>query len=40
VLSFTLDIADRFLIIEKGRFVHTDKRENVDAERIMRYLTI
>jgi urea transport system ATP-binding protein len=40
VLSFTLDIADRFLIIEKGRFVHTDRRENVDADRIMRYLTI
>ncbi|MFM0229910.1 urea ABC transporter ATP-binding subunit UrtE [Paraburkholderia sediminicola] len=40
VLTFTLDIADRFLIIEKGRFVHSDRRENVDADRIMRYLTI
>ncbi|TDV35862.1 amino acid/amide ABC transporter ATP-binding protein 2 (HAAT family) [Paraburkholderia caballeronis] len=40
VLAFTLDIADRFLIIEKGRFVHADRRENVDADRIMRYLTI
>ena len=40
VLHFTLEIADRFLIIEKGRFVHGDRRENVDAERIMRYLTI
>jgi urea transport system ATP-binding protein len=40
VLTFTLEIADRFLIIEKGRFVHSDKRENVDADRIMRYLTI
>ncbi|WP_434106755.1 urea ABC transporter ATP-binding subunit UrtE [Paraburkholderia caffeinilytica] len=40
VLTFTLEIADRFLIIEKGRFVHSDRRENVDAERIMRYLTI
>jgi urea transport system ATP-binding protein len=40
VLAFTLEIADRFLIIEKGRFVHSDKRENVDAERITRYLTI
>ena len=36
VLNFTLEIADRFLIIEKGRFVHSDRRENVDAERIMR----
>jgi urea transport system ATP-binding protein len=40
VLAFTLDIADRFLIIEKGRFVHSDTRANVDAERITRYLTI
>ncbi|CAG9265446.1 urea ABC transporter ATP-binding subunit UrtE [Paraburkholderia unamae] len=40
VLSFTLDIADRFLIIEKGRFVHSDTRANVDADRITRYLTI
>jgi urea transport system ATP-binding protein len=40
VLAFTLEIADRFLIIEKGRFVHSDRRENVDAERITRYLTI
>jgi urea transport system ATP-binding protein len=40
ILTFTLEIADRFLIIEKGRFVHADRRENVDAERIMRFLTI
>ena len=40
VLSFTLDIADRFLIIEKGRFVHGAPRDNVDAARIMQYLTI
>jgi urea transport system ATP-binding protein len=40
ILTFTLEIADRFLIIEKGRFVHADTRENVDADRIMRFLTI
>jgi urea transport system ATP-binding protein len=40
VLSFTLDIADRFLIIEKGRFVHSAPRDNVDAARIKQYLTI
>jgi urea transport system ATP-binding protein len=40
ILTFTLEIADRFLIIEKGRFVHADARENVDAARIMRFLTI
>ena len=40
VLSFTMEIADRFLIIEKGRFVHSAPAENVDAARIMQYLTI
>lgn len=40
VLSFTMEIADRFLIIEKGRFVDSAPRDSVDADRIMRYLTI
>lgn len=40
VLSFTMEISDRFLIIEKGRFVDSARRESVDVERIMRYLTI
>lgn len=40
VLSFTLEIADRFLIMEGGRFVHSEARATVDAARITRYLTI
>ena len=40
VLSFALEVADRFLIIEKGRFVHHDRRENVDRDKILSYLTI
>ena len=40
VLSFTLEIADRFFVIEKGRFVHEDARQNVNAETISRYLSI
>jgi urea transport system ATP-binding protein len=40
VLSFTLEIADRFLIVERGRFVHSERREDVNAQRIMDYLTI
>jgi urea transport system ATP-binding protein len=40
VLSFAMEVADRFLIIETGRFVHQDRRENVDREKILRYLTI
>lgn len=40
VLSFTLEIADRFLVIDKGRFVYEDTRENVDAPTISKYLSV
>jgi urea transport system ATP-binding protein len=40
VLSFALEIADRFLIIEKGHFVYEDSRERVDEAKIHGYLTI
>src|SRR3954463_2560552 len=38
VLSFTLEVADRLLVIERGSFVHEDLRENVDAKKISEYL--
>jgi urea transport system ATP-binding protein len=40
VLSFTLEIADRILVIDKGRFIHEDKRGQVDAEKIKGYLSV
>ncbi len=40
VLGFTMEISDRFLIMEKGEFVYEDTRSNVEAERIHTYLTI
>jgi len=40
VLSFTLEIADRLLVIERGTFVHEDLRENVDAKKITAYLSV
>lgn len=40
ILSFTMDIADRFIIMERGRLVHTELRNTVDEARIHRYLTI
>ena len=40
VLSFTMEIADRFLIIEKGHFVYEDTRDRVDAAKIHGYLTV
>lgn len=40
VLSFTLEIADRFLVIEKGRFVIEETRDRVDEATISRYLSV
>lgn len=40
VLSFTLEVADRFLVIEKGRFVVEETRANVDEASIARYLSV
>ena len=40
VLSFTMAIADRFLVIEKGRFVLEETREKVDENIISRYLSV
>jgi urea transport system ATP-binding protein len=40
VLSFALDIADRVFVIENGRFVHEDRREDVDEAKIARFLAV
>jgi urea transport system ATP-binding protein len=40
VLSFVLDVADRILVMENGRIVHTDRREQVDEAAIARYLAV
>lgn len=40
VLSFAMEIADRFLIIEKGEFVYQGPKESVDTAKIHRYLTV
>ncbi len=40
VLSFTMQIADRLIVIDKGRFVHEDARANVDEKTISRYLSV
>ena len=40
VLSFTLEIADRLLVIEKGRFVIEETPANVDEATISRYLSV
>jgi urea transport system ATP-binding protein len=40
VLSFAMEVADEFLIMESGRFVHRESRGTMDPTRISRYLTI
>lgn len=40
VLSFTMEIADRIIVIEKGKFIHENKREEVDAAKIKGYLSV
>ena len=40
VLSFTMEVADRIIVIDKGKFIHEDLRENVDAKKIKGYLSV
>lgn len=40
VLSFTLEIADRLIVIDKGKFIHEDLRANVDTAKISQYLSV
>lgn len=40
VLSFTMAIADRIIVIDKGNFIHEDLRDNVDTDKIKKYLSV
>ena len=40
VLSFTMAIADRIIVIDGGNFIHEDLREDVDTEQISKYLSV
>ena len=40
VLSFTLAIADRIIVIDKGNFIHEDVRDNVNIDVIKKYLSV
>jgi urea transport system ATP-binding protein len=40
VLSFVLDACDRLMVIERGRIVHEDLRECVDANRVKQLLAV
>jgi urea transport system ATP-binding protein len=40
VFSFAMEVADRFLIIEKGEFVYEESKSAVDTAKIHAYLTV
>ena len=40
VLSFVLDVADRILVMEGGRIVHADTRDQLDEAAIARFLAV
>ena len=40
VLSFALDIADRIIVIEKGKIVHDEPRDAVDETKVAAYLSV
>jgi len=40
VLSFALDIADRIIVIEKGKIVHDEPRDAVDEAKVAAYLSV
>ena len=40
VVSFMMEVCDRVLVIDRGRFVHEDTRDKIDADRVKRLLAI
>jgi len=40
VLSFALDIADRVMVMESGKIVHEDPRDQVDEAKVAKYLSV
>ena len=40
VMSFALDLADRFLVIDRGRIVHEEHRASLNQEKVRSFLTV
>ena len=40
VLSFALELADRFLVIDRGRIVHEEQRATLDERKVSAFLTV
>ena len=40
VLSFALEVADRFLLVDRGRIAHEESRSSLDVEKIKSFLIV
>lgn len=40
VVSFMMDVCDRALVLDRGRFIHEALRENMDAEKVKALLAV
>ncbi len=40
VVSFMMEVCDRALVIERGRFIHEAPRENLDADKVKALLAV
>jgi urea transport system ATP-binding protein len=40
VLSFVMDASDRIMVIENGKIVHEDNRNDVNEDTIVKYLSV
>ena len=40
VLSFTMEIADRLTVIERGELIHEESRATADQAKIASYLAV
>jgi urea transport system ATP-binding protein len=40
VVSFMMDVCDRVLVIDRGRFVHEDNRADLDEEKVKKLLAV
>ncbi|RJF96485.1 urea ABC transporter ATP-binding subunit UrtE [Noviherbaspirillum cavernae] len=40
VLSFALELADRFLVIDRGRIAHEESRASLNVEKVKSFLTV
>lgn len=40
LLSFVLELADRFLVIDRGELVHEENRESLDESRLKSFLAV